>query len=324
MKCIVVNCSKGYSLGSRKLYNWLLEQGNEVSYTDTDPGMFLTDFDLVCLSVVFSWDVKKARDIALRVRGNSDMWAGGPGFAALKNWWKKETGLECTYRVDERFEHQRGNYERTFASRGCPIGCSFCNVRLIEGKEFVFNYDFQPAPMLGDNNISALPVDFQEHIVKRYLESGIKLKDAESGFEPRSFDDDTYYRWLPIMKNVVWRFGFDETNESEYVERMMKILLKEPRPSHKKAFVLIGNEPMEMCYKRIIKTIEWGGEPFAKPVIALNALDRKPMINYDWTERKLMDMTQWANRWYWRKTPLKEYLSLKNQGPTFANETWLK
>jgi hypothetical protein len=71
MKAIVVNCSSTpthvcYNLGARKLTDWLKMQGYQVSYYDSDPGMWELDADLVCLSVIFSWHAPRAREIALK------------------------------------------------------------------------------------------------------------------------------------------------------------------------------------------------------------------------------------------------------------------
>jgi hypothetical protein len=63
------------------------------------------------------------------------------------------------------------------------VGCWFCIVPKIEGSDFTFDWDFQPAPVLCDNNLSALPVEYQEHIIRRYQETGVRLMDAQSGFE---------------------------------------------------------------------------------------------------------------------------------------------
>ena len=315
MRSLVVNCSPGYNLGANKLADWLRSQGNDVTFHTGDPEIFAYGYDLVCLSVIFSWHAPTARSIALRVRDNSDVWCGGPGMFALANWWKKETGLECAQGLDARFERQIGNYKMTFASRGCPVGCWFCIVPKLEGTEFTLNWDFQPAPFLCDNNLSALPVEFQEHIIRRYQESGTILKDANSGFEPQTFDEGTYRRWKPIMRGP-WRFALDTISEMEQVRRMMGILKDEPQ-SKKRVYVLIGNEPIEQCYERIMKVIEWGGEPHCQPVIKLNALEKKPMIKHDWTELKLMDMARWANRWLWRSVPLSEYSNRKNEKSLF-------
>ena len=315
MKALVVNCSPGYNLGANKLADYLRGQGYAVDFVTGDPGMFAYGYDLVCLSVIFSWHANTARDIALRVKGNSDVWCGGPGMFALANWWKKETELDCTTGLDMRFEKQIGAYKMTFASRGCPVGCWFCIVPKLEGTDFTLYRDFQPAPFLCDNNLSALPVEFQEHIIRRYQETGTKLLDANSGFEPRTFDEGTYHRWKPIMRGP-WRFALDTTSEMDDVRRMMQILKTEPA-SKKRVYVLIGNEPIDACYERVMKVIEWGGEPHCQPVIKLNALEKKPMIKHDWTEQKLYDMARWANRWLWRSIPLHEYKPRKDEPVLF-------
>lgn len=164
--------------------------------------------------------------------------------------------------------------------------------------------------MLCDNNLSALPVDFQEHIIRRYQDSGVALMDANSGYEPRTFDDGTYARWRDVLKGP-WRFALDTSSELPDVERMMAIL-SPVSARRKRVYVLIGNEPMVDCLYRIHKVIEWGGEPYCQPVLPLNALSRKNyMIRHDWTAQKLSDCARWANRFIWRKTPWSEYMPRK-------------
>lgn len=305
-KALVVNCSQGYNLGANKLKNYLASAGYEVDFQTGDPGpMFTIGYDLVALSVIFSYHAKTARDIAVRVRDTSEVWAGGPGLFALQKWWETETGCQMTKGLDYRFEKQPGEYKMTFASRGCPVDCYFCIVPRLEGVEFTLNWDFLPAPFLCDNNLSALPIDFQEHVIRRFVETNTKLLDANSGFEPITFDDGTYRRWKPIMRGP-WRFALDTTSEMPQVKRMMEILKDEPA-GKKRVYVLIGNEPIKECYERAMKVVEWGGEPYCQPIMALNTLERRPQVRHDWTEQKLQDMARWANRWIYRNVPLGEY-----------------
>ena len=305
-KALVVNCSQGYNLGANKVKNYLVGQGYDVTFETGDPGpMFTTGYDLVALSVIFSYHARTARDIAVRVKGNSDVWAGGPGLFALQKWWADETELPMTRGLDFRFEKQPGEYKMTFASRGCPVDCYFCIVPRLEGTEFTLNWDFIPAPFLCDNNLSALPDEFQNHVISRYKTTETRLMDANSGFEPITFTEETYRRWKPIMRGP-WRFALDTTSELPQVERMMTILKDEPA-GKKRVYVLVGNEPIQMCYERAIKVIEWGGEPYVQPIMALNTLERKPQVKLDWTEQKLQDMARWANRWIYRTVRLEDY-----------------
>lgn len=50
----------------------------------------------------------------------------------------------------------------------------------MEGRDFELIDDFEPRPILCDNNLSALPADFQDHIVARYQSAGVPLLDAKA------------------------------------------------------------------------------------------------------------------------------------------------
>src|SRR4051812_34009150 len=128
-RALVVNCSAPYyNLGAAKLRDWLTEQGYQVTTASGDPGLFGYGYGLVCLSVVFSWHAPLAREVALRLKADGEVWCGGPAMHALAKWWTRETGLTAVSGLDARFDRQRGRYRMTFASRGCPVNCWFCVV----------------------------------------------------------------------------------------------------------------------------------------------------------------------------------------------------
>lgn len=318
MKILVVNCSyPHYNLGALKAADWLRQDGVTVTYSDGDPGLYGYDANQVYLSVIFSWHATIARDIAMRLSDHARIYCGGPGMFALGRWWREQTGLDAHKGLDPRFERQRGNYRMTFASRGCPANCYFCIVPKLEGINFTLDWEFQPAPILCDNNLSALPVEFQEHIIRRYRETETILRDANSGFEPRTFDEGTYRRWKPILRGP-WRFAFDETREEEDVRRMMAILADES-PKRKQVYVLIGNEPFETCYERAQKVIAWGGEPYCQPLMPLNALSKAQItVRHDWTAQRLRDFARFYNRHLWRSMSLTAYKPRVNDPETFS------
>lgn len=257
--------------------------------------------DTACLSIVFSWMLPAAYQRAVWYKAQGyKVRVGGPAVWAVPKYL--EGVAEMGGEVDALIHH---NPQATIASRGCPVGCYFCLVPPMEGKTFTLIPDFTPRPILCDNNLSALPVEYQEHIIRRYQEAGIPLLDANSGFEPHTFDADTYHRWKVINRGP-WRFALDETRELEDVRRMMLILKDEPANT-KRVYVLIGNEPVASCHERILKVIEWGGEPHCQPIMALNTLVKRPQVRHDWTEQKLRDMARWANRWIWRTVPFEKY-----------------
>lgn len=260
--------------------------------------------DTVYLSVAFTWklDEAYARAVFARSQGLKVV-AGGPALY-LKTMKHRIDNI-----VEVRKEYSdaiyRHNPDATFASRGCPVGCWFCIVPKMEGKEFTLIDDFPVRPILCDNNLSALPIDYQRHIISRYQSENIRLIDANSGFEPRTFTEEIYRLWKPINKGP-WRFAFDDMQEREEVSAVMEMLKDEPA-SKKRVYVLIGNEPYAECMQRIEEVIAAGCEPHVQPFIKLNALEREPHVKYDWTSQKLKDVARWANGFVWRKAKFSEY-----------------
>lgn len=272
-----------------------------------------TDDDTAFVSVAFSWMLPKALEKCIEYSDEGYIVrAGGPAVWVRPKYLAEiaEIGGE----VDALVHH---NSSATIASRGCPVGCYFCVVPTMEGKDFELLWDFVPRPILCDNNLSGLPIHYQQYIIKRYEFEDVPLLDANSGFEPRSFDEDCYHRWKGINKGA-WRFAFDEIEE-EFEAHRTAMILKDEYASKKRVYVLIGNEPIQSCYERIMKVIEWGCEPHVQPMMALNTLEKHPMVKYDWTEKHLRDMARWANRWMWRKLDLRDYKPRKNDAPLFKD-----
>lgn len=264
-----------------------------------------TEGDTAYLSVVFSWRVPEVYSRALfyiaqgyRVRvGGAALWAN--------HKYANRLSEICQVGGDvDALPHH--NSLATIASRGCPVGCYFCVVPKMEGKEFTLLPDFTPRPILCDNNLSALPVDYQNYIIEKYKAFGVVLQDANSGFEPLTFDEDCYHRWKEINRGA-WRFAYDETKEGADVERVARMLSAE-RPDLKRVYVLIGNEPKADCLRRIYQVIEWNCEPHVQPLMALNTLEKRPRVLHDWTETELQNVARWANRRIWRRvSKFEEY-----------------
>lgn len=257
--------------------------------------------DTAFISVAFSWKIQEAYQRAIWHKSNGlKVRVGGGGVFYHKDYF---TGIaEIGGSVDALVHH---NPDATKASEGCPVGCSFCTVPNIEGRTFKLLPEFTPRPILCDNNLSALPTDYQNYIIQKYIDFGMAITDANSGFEPRTFTEETYHRWKQINKGR-WRFAFDEMIEEDPARNMANILKSENAPM-KKVYVLIGNEPVDQCLYRISRVIEWGCEPHVQPMMLLNTLEKKPVVRFDWTERKLKNMARWANRWLWRSIKFDDY-----------------
>jgi hypothetical protein len=254
------------------------------------------------ISVAFTWRLPEAYSRAVWYRSQGyKVVAGGPGIFTQKKYLAgvAEIGKEYPDAVAKQ------NPQATFASRGCPVGCWFCIVPKMEGRDFSLLPDFPVRPVLCDNNLSALPADFQDHIVSRYQAEGVPLLDANSGFEPRTFDEEVLRRWSPINKGP-WRFAYDDQGDGPHVERVLK-MLKDVNPRKKQVYVLIGNEPMADCIDRVNRVIAWGGEPYAQAFIKLNALTKTPHVRHDWTPQGLINLKRWTNSRIWRAIPFEEY-----------------
>lgn len=270
--------------------------------------------DTVYLSVAFTWLLDKAysralwhRALGYRVR------AGGP--ALFLTQMKHEIADVAELGGDVPDAVARHNPMATIASRGCPVGCFFCIVPAMEGREFTLLPDFPVRPILCDNNLSALPSDYQQHIINRYLAEDVPLLDANSGFEPATFTSDVYARWAPLLNagRGPWRFALDETKEMADAIRVMRMLRAEPA-KRKRVYVLIGNEPFDECMARVQAVIDHGCEPHVQPLMKLNALQREPWVRFDWSAQKLRDVARWANGWVWKRAPFAEYDRSLNYG----------
>lgn len=256
------------------------------------------------ISVAFTWRLHEAQKIAeyYRAIGIDFVHVGGPGTFTQKKFvaeFADEVGGSISDAI------ARHNPMATRASYGCPVGCWFCIVPKMDGKQFTLLPDFPVRPVLCDDNLSALPAEYQRHIISRYQKAGVPLLDANSGFEPATFDDEVFARWKPILKGP-WRFGFDEATEGDNVARAFRIL-KDVSPRRKQVYTMIGHEPFDVCMDRIQKVIAAGGEPYAQPFLKLNALEKKPAIRHDWTEQKLRHVQRWVNRHLWRKVKFEDY-----------------
>lgn len=254
------------------------------------------------ISVVFTWQLPGARRIAEYYRAlGCHVRAGGPGTFTRKAYLADlcEVGGSIPGAI------ARHNPMATRASYGCPVGCWFCIVPKMDGRDFTLLPDFTPRPVLCDDNLSALPAEYQRHIIDRYQRAGVPLLDANSGFEPATFDDEVLARWRPILKGP-WRFGFDEKTEGDNVARVFRLLRDVP-PRRKQVYTMIGHEPFDHCMERIKRVRMEGGEPYAQPFIKLNSLTKEPAIRHDWTADRLRQVQRWVNRRIWRKVEFAAY-----------------
>jgi len=87
---------------------------DDLAFVDCGPGMFPPEVDEVHISVAFTWDRRKAEELALAWEKVAPVKIGGPG-------WSETPGGEFVPGL-----YMKQGY--TITSRGCPNRCWFCSV----------------------------------------------------------------------------------------------------------------------------------------------------------------------------------------------------
>lgn len=328
MKVLLINCSHpSYNLGMEKAKRYWLRLGAEVHYTSEVGPLYVDQFDVIWVSAIFSWDVPKlVRFARVALDAKRKVEVGGPGTFGVVQHIIKELGMLPQFKPDARFEREPGEYAYVFWSRGCPAkNCSLgyprdgnppiCSVPEMEGWKFTLYTDVEPARVIADNNLSALPRAHQELIVDRTLAKNFKTVDANSGFEPHSVRPWVIELWkkLPL---VAWRFAYDEVGERAQVIRTLE-LLAEAGVNRRlcRIYTLAGNEPLELCEQRVREVNEWGAYPIVQRRRPLTWMEGPLPCLFDWTERKLIDFQRWGNR-VAKGMPFSEYIpNLRDKQP---------
>lgn len=292
----VIARSSKESFGALKLAAWLRRTGYHVDER-VQIDMHDYDYDLYCFSCLFSQRLPDlVQQVSVAQLFRREVWIGGPAVTfhpANAAYVKEKTGIAPHFGLDERFDREPGIYPYVYFSRGCPAytpACGVCPVPRLEGNEFQFYPDAIPAPVLLDNNLSALPVEYQEHIIRRYANwPSHKVVDAQSGFEPHTFDLATLKRWEKFPLKF-WRFGYDDLTERDQALEMMRLLKAHGYEGQKvRVYTLIGNESKEDCQKRIREVIEFGMHPWPQRLRPLDWLgpDGTLPCRFDWDEPTL-------------------------------------
>lgn len=293
---VTVGQSRHESLGALKLAAWLRSEGWSVVESCTISPFFDSGYDLYAFSAVFSWWLPTLVECVNVAKRWGEVWIGGPAVtfhADNARYVERETGVKPTLGIDDRFERQVGAYPMVYFSRGCPAytkACGHCPVVQIEGRTFRYYRDAVPAPLLLDNNLSALPDDYQDFIIRRYREDwkGRGHVDANSGFEPHSFTEDTLLRWKAFPL-AFWRFGYDDLSERDQSLEMMSLLGRHGLRGKKvRVYTLIGNEPIQSCLQRVREVIDRGCYPWPQRLRLLNWLGGPLPCLYDWDEPTLI------------------------------------
>lgn len=311
-RALLTACSPGYNLGLDKLGTWLRSLGWSVSLNPVG-NVVAPDYDLYAFSAVFTWDLAALVQAVKSTPEAADKWIGGPAASSMALWIEDQTNIKPVIGPDPRFERQPGAYKWCRTTRGCPVGCYFCIVPKIDGTTMVEYDDFDPAPVVVDDNILRSSWRHQKRVVDKLAAAEFASIDFNSGFEPLFFEQkhiDLYGR-LPLK---YWRVAFDELKEAAEVESAIKRLRANGIPAKKIfCYVLAGNEPFQDCLWRAQKAVEWGGEPRIQMMKPLNWLHprREVWINpkYDWTLELSINFPRYWYSYAWRRVTWEEWVA---------------
>jgi hypothetical protein len=317
-KILLINCSApNYNLAIEKMKIYF---GHKATEGRTVNDLFFVGYDAVMLSVIFSWDVPRAIvEAKTALSLGMKVMIGGGGTFVLRAHIERETGLKPYYAPVPELDAVDAKFKMVYFTRGCVEKCSFCIVPKIEGNVVKLNEKSQPAQALLDNNLSEIPSSYKEYIVEKYLSAGIRVVDANSGFEPKGIDEYTVrlFGKLPLRW---WRTGFDEIGEEkQFIESVA--VIKEFSKKTIRVYTMIGDEPIEECRYRCEKVISLGCEPVPQAYIKLGSKTKTPVIQHDWDAAKLRDFQRF---FYcpplWKKLKLEEYAPRINQKPIFNSQ----
>ena len=230
MDIAVVNCSQAYNPAVLKLARWWAERGAETAVFDRrcpPTPLDLAGFDRVLLSVIFSWDLPWMAQVAHWGTGlGKAVEIGGPAAECNAAWVERETEV-----IPWRGRHpcdgvQLEKPRMTWTSRGCPNKCPFCSVWQLEGDLVELDdEEWQPAPLVMDNNFLACSPAHQERVIARLAEAGFQQVDFNQGLDARLYERG--FRHLLERYDVrlrVWRFAYDSPGDWPAVERAFRDL----------------------------------------------------------------------------------------------------
>jgi hypothetical protein len=242
------------------------------------------------LSVVFSWHVEAALEIAKQHKG--PVVAGGPAVYMQRERFEKVAEVQdsAPHGCSPLSFH---NPLATFTSRGCPNRCPFCIVPRIEPVFEEFSV-FKALPVICDNNFLATSQKHQERVVDMLKQAGWPLYDFNQGLDARLFTKDAADRLAKIPLHA--RFAWDNLKDEQAVADAIRLC--QSRTTKKiSCYVLIGykDTPEDALY-RLRKVISWGVMPNPMRYQPLDATEKNKYVTPEWTAVELRQMT----KYFWR------------------------
>lgn len=222
------------------------------------PPLYCPHYNEIHISVVFTWDKKKARHYANSWQWYGKVRIGGPGWQApLSGPGEFTPGLYLKKGV-------------VITSRGCPNNCYFCLVPRSEGP--IRELKIHKGNNIADNNLLACS---QEHIKKVFeMLQGQKGIKFSGGLQASLVTDETVEQLRDLSIKYIW-LAYDGVHNKYAVQRAADKLRKHFTIEQLRCYVLIGTEgdTLEKAEERLVEAWKMGTIPFAMRY-------RKPVDNF--------------------------------------------
>lgn len=267
------------------MYNWL----KDIAHWKINGTLYL--------SVVFTWHLPKARELAKAHKG--PVMAGGPAVKLMPDYLSDVADLAGSIPYPAISFH---NPMATFTSRGCPNRCSFCAVPRLEGN-FTELENWEPRPLICDNNFLASSRRHFNRVIDRL--TPFPFVDFQ-GLEAELF---THYHAdrFADLRRVALRFGFDSIEKESAVVKAVTIA-QSYGLRNIGVYVLINNDdsPEDAIYRlELVRSLKVRTNPMRfQPLFTLN---KNEHVSPGWTQYRLQKVMQYYSRDYYQAIPFDEF-----------------
>lgn len=208
------------------------------------------EVDEVHISVVFSYDIQRAQELAAAWRPVGPVMMGGPAIGTFAGEFTPGMYLQPGY---------------TITSRGCPNKCWFCEVPRNEGG--IRELEIQPGHNVLDSNLLACSAGHISRVfdmLKAQKELGHDIV-LSGGLEAERLDFNTVTRLWDLRPNRMF-FAYDTPNDYEPLRAAGKMLRDADfTRRHLYCYVLIGyrGDTFEKAERRLKQAWCCGFMPMA-------------------------------------------------------------
>jgi len=202
-------------------------------------------YDQVHISVTFTWDLPKIKQLEKAWNNFGKVKIGGPALGDSGSIFIPGMYLKSGV---------------TITSRGCPHNCSFCFVPKREGK--IRELPIMPGNIIQDNNILACS---ENHLSKVFnMLKTQKQIDFSGGLESRLITNEIAQELSKLRIKQLW-IAYDHPANKQSVEKAVSILRQYFNRNKIRCYALIGfqDDTIEKADKRLRWLWDIGTLPFA-------------------------------------------------------------